>query len=175
MKALKDYIIAEKLHLKEYEAAPDKVTIELPEYNRDENEWGKGIWKKITVPYCKWLIFKDPYRGDQLHFDSFGDFLLGYTWYQSDYEGFDPSKGIVYTSNDFKDAFDWYVNELTSKNMLIKTGKNKYKCKSGTADHDEFFTKVASGEWGEEEIGMDIIHPEPSTLKDFPAWAKTFW
>ena len=175
MRALRDYILIEKLQLNKDINITDNVTIEIPKYDREDGSWGTGIWKKVTVPYCKWLIFKDPYRGDQLHFDGFGDFLLGYTWYQSDYEGFDPSKGIVYTSDNFKDAFNWYVNELMSKKMLIKTGKNKYKCKGGTADTDEFFTKVSSGKWGEEEIGMDVIHPDKSTLEDFPAWAKNFW
>lgn len=70
------------------------------------------VWKELELPITTYVIFKDKYRGDRPHFQFTYDFVMGLCAYEDDYEDFDPTKDILYASDDLKEILEWYFNYL---------------------------------------------------------------
>lgn len=70
------------------------------------------IWKEFKLPIERFLIYKDKYRGNIPHLSSLDDFIYELMLFQDDYEDFDITKDIIYTSNDEKDIVEWYIKEF---------------------------------------------------------------
>jgi len=110
MKSLREYIIQEKLHLDANIQIYKKVV--LPKVvDGDFISTGK-VWKEIELPKGQWLIYKDKYRSNDLHFSGILDFLSCMCYLHDDFEDFNISKDILYSSNDFYDTFNWYCKHI---------------------------------------------------------------
>lgn len=86
--------------------------IDLP----DRNAWDNGdkthIWKTFEFPLKKYVIYKDMYHNDCIHFATLDDMVRNISLFSDDFEDFDPKKDILYASDNFKDAIDWYMKKL---------------------------------------------------------------
>ena len=156
MKTLRDYIILEKLKLnKDIVATNGKIKI--PVVTEDTTVKQDEIWETIEIPDGEWVIFRDQYRSNKLHFAEVVDFLTQVAICQEDYEDYNPDKVIVYSSDDFEDAFDWYCKKIgipsnfknLSKEELVDKFENiVLPC----CDTEDFFIGVLSGEMIEDDF-----------------------
>ena len=165
MKTLKDYIISEKLKLDANIKMSEKLDIpgkyDTVKINFPYIDWGgpgeakTGIWKTMTIPTAKYVVFSDKYRADKMHFGEIGDMLISMAYNQDDYEDFTPNDDILYASDNFYDVFNWYCKEIgINVNKYrgmeaadIKNDISKLKNKHWAYDDSEFFTNVITGEW----------------------------
>ena len=114
MKSLTEYLLQERLKIDDkIYPKQDKVTVTIPKVERgDDRPNFDKEWKTFTFPNKKYVIYKDCYKGNFLHFANLGDMILRMLFVQGDYENFNPSKDIVYCSDKFDDAIDWYFKKL---------------------------------------------------------------
>ena len=170
MKSLHDYIIQEKLHLNKdtkVSITDGEFSVDFPKVNIEDYEVQDEIWKEMTFPYKKWVIFNDKYRGDRMHFAELMDMLIGIAWAQDDYEDFDPKEDILYSSDDFDDIFKWYCKELkidinSLKRLSEDEINNEIRKNSNykwAVDDIEFFTNIITGVWNEKTFSEYHIDP----------------
>lgn len=127
MKSLTEYLLQEKLKIdNSINPKQDKITVTIPkvEKGNDRPDFDKE-WKTLTFPNKKYVIYNDYYHDMNLHFANLGDLILRFIWCQSDYEGFNPSKDIVYCSDNFNDAIDWYFKKLGLNMKELKQLKDQ--------------------------------------------------
>lgn len=65
-------------------------------------------WKKCKLPCAKYILFKDAYRGNRLHFADLQDFICGVIYAENDYENLDITKCIEYASNNLEEIMRYY-------------------------------------------------------------------
>ena len=125
MKTINDYLIEKLLitkntpHQKLYQCSKDVDTVEVnfPECEHYSGTIKDSCWKKLELPESKYIIFNDKYRNNKLHFNTTYDFIGNLSFFQDDYENFNPSNDILYASNDLNDILEWYFNYLGIKEM----------------------------------------------------------
>ena len=169
MKQINTYII-EKLQLNKNIKVNQDYELDIPKVpDGDTSEISDDTWKIVNIPKAKYMIYIDKYRGRKYHFASVGDFISQLIYFQSDYEDFDPNKDIVFASDSFQEAFDWYIDKLGIKKELdncnsdnideiIKELNGNKKIRN-SHDGGEFFAKTYIGEWNEEDGDFDGYKP----------------
>lgn len=121
------------------------ITCDSDGYHLSENE----IWKTLKLPNKKYFIYKDFYRGNKPHLSTFGDMLFMLMWAEDDFEDFNPSKDILYSSDDDQDIAKWYLKyfdidyddaKKSTEDEFEKMWRNK------TNDAAWFIHKLIKGE-----------------------------
>lgn len=87
------------------------------------------IWKELELPTSTYIIYKDKYRGDKPHFTTIDDFIMSICFFEDDYEDFNPSKDILYTSNDLKDILKLYFNYIGIKELPNENNIDEWESK----------------------------------------------
>ena len=178
MKQINTYII-EKLQLNKNIKVNQDYELDIPLVpDGDTSEISDDTWKIVNIPKAKYIIYIDKYRGRKYHFGSLGDFISQLIYCQDDYEDFDPNKDIVFSSDDFEEAFEWYVDKLGIKKELDKSKKWDEIAKEindnlkNSHDSGEFFAKVFLGEWNKEDIDRyaPITNDELNNTEKFRDW-----
>ena len=105
MKKINKFLI-ERLKLSNI--VPPTFKIKYPKVDMYEEEISNETWREFNVPVNKFLIIKDPYRGDNPHLMDFTDFMYGIAYEQDDMEGFNFDKDILYSSDNLTDILEWY-------------------------------------------------------------------
>lgn len=169
MKSLTE-ILSEKLHISKtskFMPGVEVQNIKIPRSNREESElYLNELWKEWEIPVGKYIIFKDPYRGDHAHFASFGDFLGNIIWCNEDFEDYNPEKDILFASNDIEETIQWYCDYLgiTKEYEEFAGDINKadeccdvidYKISKGTVDSSAFLGELICGKYDEEYFKND--------------------
>lgn len=91
----------------------DGVEITLPNYEAWDSKLSEAEpWKTFKFPVAKYVVYKDAYHGDALHFATIDDMVRNISMFSDDFEDFDPKKDIVYASDNFKETIDWYMKKL---------------------------------------------------------------
>lgn len=123
MKNLHEFII-ESIELEK--KITDGVEITLPNYEAwDDGDLAKAKpWKTFKFPVAKYVIYKDAYHFNALHFATIDDMVKTISMFSDDFEDFDPKKDIVYASNSFKATIEWYMKKL---GIDIKKAKEEFK------------------------------------------------
>jgi len=94
----------------------ESVKIPVCSYD-DQIAYKNQVWRELELPITTYVIFKDKYRGDRPHFQFTYDFVMGLCAFEDDYEDFDPTKDILYASDDLKEILEWYFNYLGIKEL----------------------------------------------------------
>lgn len=182
MISLHEYILQEKLHLNNDIKSDSFIDIDFPKV--DDGELKEEIWKTFTLPNTKYVIYKDYYHFELLHFAQLADMCSMIGLQQSDFEDFDPNKDIVFYSDDFTEAFKWYINKIgLDYDALIKLGDRQKiydkivkfydsKKKKPNADNTDFIADVLSGETTEETIEDAFSSYANFDGEKFPEWFK---
>lgn len=127
----------------------------------DENNivYKNTIWKELELPTSPYIIYKDKYRGDKPHFNTTDDFITSICLFEDDYEDFNPSKDILYTSNDLEDILKWYFNYIGIKELPNKNNIDEWESKYG----DNFLDKTNDNGhvMGEIYSGIDTYYNNP--------------
>ena len=128
------------------------VNVKFPIYNYSYGTVEHGsCWKKLKLPEAKYIIFKDKYRYNKIHFSDIGDFIYSVASAQDDFENFNPDKDILYASNDLKDIMEWYftytgLKDFPSKNNIDEwVSKNESKFESKCIDNLKVIAEVYLG------------------------------
>ena len=174
MKSLKEYLISEKLKLNSNSKNEDfvKVSIPLKGANWDFAE-ENGIWKEVDIPFKKFVIFKDRYRFDHLHFAILSDFLCQLTQFQSDYEDYTPEKYILYADDDMYKVFEWYANEVGVKaSDNFDSEAIEQKLKKISADNPEWFHEMFEKNYSEDDFAWMGNEPTEKDLENWPEYYR---
>ena len=178
MKSLHDYIIQEKLKLNSDIVLSSKwdgntVNLDIPVVDRNEGEIDEeDIWKSVNIPDAKFVIVKDGYRANKVHFMVIGDFLLQLLLFQDDYEDFNPSKTILFASDDLDEIIHWYCDYLKIDDSIFKISDyeelyrvletNERTYFKNVCDSIEFFAKLITSDknkkWDEEDLSIGVEH-----------------
>lgn len=106
MQTINSYLL-EKLHInknvKTFKPKP------LPKTDLS-NIYINKAWREFEFPEARYVVYKDYYRGANLHFADIEDMIIGIMFSESDFENFDPKKDIVFYSNDLKDILNKYFD-----------------------------------------------------------------
>ena len=176
MKSLHDYLIQEKLKLNGNIVLSSKwdgktVKLDIPIANRDTGKIDEeDIWKSVNMPDAKFVIVKDAYRHNKPHFMVIGDFLFQLMMFQDDYEDFNPSKTILFASNDLDEVIHWYCEYLKIDSSIfnledygdIQTElENDSKVDyDKTCDSIEFFARLITSDkdekWNEKDLSSGL-------------------
>ena len=126
MKSLQEYIsiksgkqLFEKmLHTsKTANLRKDEVDIDIPFIDMTEEKYEENnIVGTITVPNKKYYVYLDAYRWKRPHIDSSVDALCQIATFWSDYEGFNPDKDILFSTDTLKEVIEWVMKKF---NMYI--------------------------------------------------------
>lgn len=180
MKSLHDYLIQEKLKLNGNIVLSSKwdgktIKLDIPVADRDKGEISEtDIWKSVNMPDAKFVIVKDGYRANKVHFMIMGDFLFQLMMFQDDYEDFNPNKTILFASNDLDEVIHWYCNYLKIDDSVFKISdyeelyreleKNEDKYFKNVCDSVDFFARLITSDkdekWNEKDLslgGLDKI------------------
>lgn len=95
------------------------IDFNLPKIDNENSELVNN-WKKITIPNKTYFVFKDYYRSKCLHLAAMDDMLFNISFNSFDYEGFEPSKDILYASNDEMEIITWMLNYMGIKLSDLK-------------------------------------------------------
>lgn len=117
MQNINTYLI-EKLKLdKSLTPLKHIVDIDFPVCDSIDGDIEDKTWRKFTLPFYKYIIYKDAYRGMMPHLSDFKDFIMGIQYFQDDYEDYDftSSENILYASDDLKKILEWYMDYLNVK------------------------------------------------------------
>lgn len=172
MKSLKEYLISEKLKLNSNSKNEDFVKVPIPKGGYGDFKKDDGIWKTIDIPFKKFVIFKDRYRFDKLHFAILSDFLCQLTNFQTDYEDYTPEKYILYADDDMYNVFDWYAKHIgvkESDNFDSKAVEDKIEKVS--ADQPYFFKDMFERNYNKSDFEWQGHEP---TEKDLENWDEYF-
>ena len=116
----------------------DGVEITLPNYEAwDNGDLAKAEpWKTFKFPVAKYVIYRDAYHGDALHFATIDDMVRNISMFSDDFEDFDPKKDIIYASDSFKETIEWYMEKL---GIDIKKAKEEFEKRE---DKDDTFEDI---------------------------------
>ena len=118
---LEKLIITKNTKEKKYHTPYPSELVEIPVCDFENSiAYKNQVWKELVLPKTTYIIFKDKYRGDKPHFQFTYDFIMGLCAFEYDYEDFDPTKDILYASNDLKEILEWYFNYLGIKELPTK-------------------------------------------------------
>lgn len=94
------------------------IDFNLPKVDHENSELVN--WKKITIPNKTYFVFKDYYRSKFIHLAAMDDMLFNISYNSHDYEDFDPSKDILYSSNDEMEIVTWMLDYMGIKLSNLK-------------------------------------------------------
>lgn len=123
MKSLKDTIetelisgkyLVEKLKLKNVRNKKTSILIDIPKC-----DWGKMSDEtyQLELPNKKYFIYKDYYRNKRVHLASIDDMCVNFGMFSSDFEDFNPTKDILFASDDEKEIAEWYIINVFNYNL----------------------------------------------------------
>lgn len=184
MKSLKDYILLEKLKINKDSKLNDTYDIIYPKVSQDRDTWDeKEVWRKINFPNKKYVIFKDMYRGNRMHFTTIGDLIIDIAVFQNDYEDFNPEKDIYFASDSLKETIDWYIDKLGISNIcnkynnpsdLMHALNDKYPDwykNPSCLDSIRFISNISTGYWNENDI-MDLKENEYKKMQKLDTFTE---
>ena len=119
------------------------------------------VWREIEIPFKKFVVFIDTYRGNKPHFAALSDFLVSFTQFQEDYEDYTPDKIILYASDNLYEIFNWYLNYLNIKKVTDISSKY-----SSTADSEFFFEEIFNKTWKANDF-LAKTEPTKDDLMDY--------
>lgn len=186
MKSLREYIIIEKLHLNKDINTGKTIKIDIPKLDSEARLIKDEIWKSFEFDDKQFVIYKDHYRNNDAHFSFLGDMVMTMVWTgESDWEDFNPSKDILYQSNDLTDAFKWYCDYLGIDYKVFKhldpddiqAEFENVTFKHKTCDSSNFFVNMLSGEWDEDDlyIGLEDLKDIDKLDNNFPEIADKLY
>lgn len=123
----------------------------------------------LPNPGHKYYVYRDKYRFNAPHLAALDDMLMSITQFWSDFEDFDPTKDILYSSNDIKDVVKWYLTEfkklpLPNKKMRGEDYENKYKGKIDLSVSNQGYTYDRPSILIDFYFGYDVL-PEDKNFK----------
>lgn len=168
MKSLYEYLIQEKLRLDQNVKETDMSVVSINVPKKDDNDKPMDSeWRQFELPYKKFIIYIDGYHWNNYHFACLQDFLYNLYEFQDDFEDFDPTKIILYASDDLMEAFNWYEDKLIKEGLLKRNhGVYQKTDKKGCYDSNEFFNRVSSHEWKEKDLMLERKYPKREDLED---------
>ena len=108
-------------------------------------------WKELELPTTSYIIYKDKYRGNMPHFSTIDDFICSICYFNDDYEDFNPSKDILYASDNLKEILKWYFNYIGIKELPTKDNIDEWVSKYENAflnksnDNGQVLAKIYCG------------------------------
>jgi hypothetical protein len=128
--------------------------IEIPLINSETCEVITDIsFKTLNLPIDhEYFLYLDKYRVNVPHLGSKEDFIFNVIHNQYDYEDFDESKDILYSSKNLKDVVAWYFK----KHLKIDVPKNN-------EDYEDWRDRVNA----DNIMGKIKIHDSLNILYDF--------
>ena len=184
-------ILNEKLHINKDTKLSGKISntikFDFPLINNDYDcEVTDDVWKTLEIPFKKYVIFKDAYRRNAMHFSVLGDFLESLAFFQDDYEDFDILEDIIlFASDSLEETFKYYMEKLNlTKVYSLLTGDEEYdyerisdliyKSKNNNYhDSEDFITRVIIGEYDSEFIDKNCGDSiKEKDFNNFKEWLK---
>ena len=177
MKSLKEYLISEKLKLNSNTKNEDFIRVPIPaEGENSDYAEENGIWKTIEVPFKKYVIFKDNYRFEHLHFAILSDFLCQLTQFQSDYEDYTPEKYILYADDDMYKVFEWYANEVGVKaSDNFNSDVIEKKISKLSADNPGWFEEMFDKNYSDKDFEWSGHEPTENDLEKWPEYYRKYY
>ena len=119
MKTIDKYLI-EKLKINKNSFNPN-FKFNFPVVDTDKCKiYADQTWKSFSMPDGQYVLYKDKYRSNMIHFANVLDMFISMAWQQDDYEDFDIKNDIIYASDDIDDILEYYITNIMELDLPSK-------------------------------------------------------